>query len=117
MRQHASDPVAPVEGAAAKSKSKKGKVSKEKKPRAAPSHPPYAEVSAVKCGRLQVDGEMVHAGYVLQRSQKISHFLHRHEPPVFAEAVQILQDETDVLTVCKPASVPVSNYSFNLKML
>ncbi|XP_078156451.1 pseudouridine synthase family protein isoform X1 [Carex rostrata] len=64
-------------------------------------------VSAVNCGRLQVDGEMVHAGYVLQRSQKISHFLHRHEPPVFAEAVQILQDETDVLTVCKPASVPV----------
>lgn len=44
----ASDPAVPAEGvAAAKSKSKKGKVSKEKKPRASPSHPPYAEVCSL----------------------------------------------------------------------
>ena len=44
----ASDPVAPAEGAAAaKSKSKKGNVSKEKKPCAPPSHPPYAEVCSL----------------------------------------------------------------------
>ncbi|RYR44935.1 hypothetical protein Ahy_A08g041197 isoform C [Arachis hypogaea] len=45
-------------------------------------------VSAVKCGRIQVDG-------------------FRHEPPVMACEVPILQKELDVLTVCKPASVPV----------
>ncbi|KAG5537248.1 hypothetical protein RHGRI_024634 [Rhododendron griersonianum] len=31
----------------------------------------------------------------------------RHEPPVMAWDVSILQKEPDVLTVCKPASVPV----------
>ncbi|KAJ1417875.1 Pseudouridine synthase, RsuA/RluB/C/D/E/F [Sesbania bispinosa] len=64
-------------------------------------------VSAVKCGRIQVDGEMVPVSYVVKPSQKISHFLHRHEPPVMACDVSILQKEPDVLTICKPASVPV----------
>jgi hypothetical protein len=31
----------------------------------------------VKCGRIQVDGEMVPVSYVVKSSQKISHFLHR----------------------------------------
>ncbi|WVZ19564.1 hypothetical protein V8G54_006886 [Vigna mungo] len=64
-------------------------------------------VSAVKCGRIQVDGEIVPVSYVVKPSQKISHFLHRHEPPVMACDVVILQKEPDVLTICKPASVPV----------
>ncbi|KAG2678471.1 hypothetical protein I3760_11G003400 [Carya illinoinensis] len=64
-------------------------------------------VSAVKCGRIQVDGEIVPVSYIVKRSQKISHFVHRHEPPVMAWDVSILQKEPDVLTVCKPASVPV----------
>lgn len=64
-------------------------------------------VSAVKCGRIQVDGQIVPISYVVQSSQKISHFLHRHEPPVMPWDVSILQKESDVLTVCKPASVPV----------
>lgn len=34
----------------------------------------------------------------------------RHEPPVMACDVPILQKEPDVLTVCKPASVPVSKH-------
>lgn len=45
--------------------------------------------------------------YILQPSQKISHFVHRHEPPVLEQDVIILQKEQDVLTICKPASVPV----------
>ncbi|KAJ7945665.1 Pseudouridine synthase [Quillaja saponaria] len=64
-------------------------------------------VSAVKSGRIQVDGEMVPVSYIAKSSQKISHFVHRHEPPVMAFEVTILQKEVDVLTVCKPASVPV----------
>jgi tRNA pseudouridine synthase 9 len=69
-------------------------------------------VHAVKCGRLQVDDQMVHADHVVQSSQKISHFLHRHEPPVLGGDITILQNEADVVTVCKPASVPVSSYHF-----
>ncbi|XP_043687041.1 RNA pseudouridine synthase 7-like isoform X2 [Telopea speciosissima] len=64
-------------------------------------------VSAVKSGRIQVDGQIVSVSYIVQSSQKISHFLHRHEPPVLARDVSILQKEPDVLTVYKPASVPV----------
>ncbi|EOY22575.1 hypothetical protein QUC31_007802 [Theobroma cacao] len=64
-------------------------------------------VSAVKCGRIQVDGENIPVSYKVKRCQKISHFVHRHEPPVMAWDVAILQNEPDVLTVCKPASVPV----------
>ncbi|PON95707.1 Pseudouridine synthase [Trema orientale] len=64
-------------------------------------------VSAVKCGRIQVDGQKVPVSYIVKSSQKISHFLHRHEPPVLALDVSILNKEPDVVTVCKPASVPV----------
>ncbi|KAL7114497.1 hypothetical protein ACP275_04G124800 [Erythranthe tilingii] len=64
-------------------------------------------VSAVKSGRIQVDGQIVPESYIVCSSQKISHFLHRHEPPVMAMDVQILHTEPDVLTVYKPASVPV----------
>lgn len=35
---------------------------------------------------------------------------HRHEPPVMAESVTILEEGVDVITVCKPASVPVRPY-------
>ncbi|KAK2662304.1 hypothetical protein Ddye_000878 [Dipteronia dyeriana] len=64
-------------------------------------------VSAVKCGRIQVDGEMVPVSYIVKSSQKISHFVHRHEPPVMACDVSILQKEPDVVTVCKPPFAPV----------
>ncbi|CAH1419082.1 unnamed protein product [Lactuca virosa] len=63
--------------------------------------------SAVKSGRIQVNGKTVSVYYRVQSSQKISHFLHRHEPPVMALDVKILHKGEDVLTVCKPASVPV----------
>ncbi|KAL6634451.1 hypothetical protein ACP70R_027122 [Stipagrostis hirtigluma subsp. patula] len=70
-------------------------------------------VRAVKCGRLQVDEQMVHADYIVKSSQKISHFVHRHEPPVLAGDISILQNEDDVVTICKPASVPELNIQYN----
>ncbi|CAL9243075.1 unnamed protein product [Arabidopsis halleri] len=64
-------------------------------------------VGAVKSGRIKVDGEIVPVSYIVKSSQKITHFLHRHEPPVMIDDVVILHQEPDVVTVCKPASVPV----------
>ncbi|KAB2633140.1 RNA pseudouridine synthase 7 [Pyrus ussuriensis x Pyrus communis] len=64
-------------------------------------------VSAVKSGRIQVEGVMVPVSYIVKTSQKISHFVHRHEPPVMTCDISILQEEPDVVVVCKPASVPV----------
>ncbi|CAN1318137.1 RNA pseudouridine synthase 7 [Linum perenne] len=63
--------------------------------------------TAVKSGRIQVDGETVPVSYVVKTSQKISHFVHRHEPPVMACNISVLQEETDVVTISKPATVPV----------
>ncbi|XP_039126144.1 RNA pseudouridine synthase 7 isoform X1 [Dioscorea cayenensis subsp. rotundata] len=64
-------------------------------------------VGAVKSGRIQVDGQVVSLSYRVRSSQKISHFLHRHEPPVLAGSISILQKEPEVVTICKPASMPV----------
>ncbi|CAM6024896.1 unnamed protein product [Sphagnum balticum] len=64
-------------------------------------------VQAVECGRIRVDGKIVSPSYIVHDSQKLSHFVHRHEPPVMAESVTILEEDVDVITVCKPASVPV----------
>lgn len=64
-------------------------------------------VAAVKAGRIQVNGKRIPVSYIVQSSQKISHFVHRHEPPVMAWDVEILCEQPEVLTVCKPASVPV----------
>nr|ADE75868.1 unknown [Picea sitchensis] len=64
-------------------------------------------VEAVKSGRIRVDGKLVAIGYVVRDGEKLSHFVHRHEPPVMAEPVVILEEGCDVVTVCKPASVPI----------
>lgn len=64
-------------------------------------------VGAVKSGRIKVDGETVPVSYIVKSSQKITHFVHRHEPPVMTDDVEILVNEPDVVTVCKPASIPV----------
>ncbi|KAH9293099.1 hypothetical protein KI387_000796, partial [Taxus chinensis] len=64
-------------------------------------------VEAVKSGRICVDGKLVSAQYVVKTSQTLSHFVHRHEPPVMAEPIMILEETTDVITVCKPSSIPV----------
>ncbi|GAB2249210.1 hypothetical protein Droror1_Dr00012569 [Drosera rotundifolia] len=64
-------------------------------------------VQAVKCGRIKVDDQNVSVSYRVKTSHKISHFLHRHEPPVMAWDVSILHEDEDVLTICKPASIPV----------
>ncbi|XP_074317170.1 RNA pseudouridine synthase 7 isoform X2 [Silene latifolia] len=64
-------------------------------------------VRAVKSGRILVGGKTVSIYHRIKSSEKISHFVHRHEPPVMAWDVSVLQEGEDVLTVCKPASIPV----------
>ncbi|KAG6555575.1 hypothetical protein Mapa_002810 [Marchantia paleacea] len=64
-------------------------------------------IQAVERGRLRVGGMRVPPSYVVRDADKISHFVHRHEPPVLAEPVTVLEKTADVITVYKPASVPV----------
>ncbi|KAH7421348.1 hypothetical protein KP509_13G052100 [Ceratopteris richardii] len=62
---------------------------------------------AVNAGRILVNGKRVRSDYVVRASQTLSHFVHRHEPPVMGEPVRILELSADVVTIWKPPSVPV----------
>eukprot|EP00252_Welwitschia_mirabilis_P003842 TRINITY_DN13913_c0_g1_i1.p1 TRINITY_DN13913_c0_g1~~TRINITY_DN13913_c0_g1_i1.p1 ORF type:complete len:504 (-),score=89.39 TRINITY_DN13913_c0_g1_i1:392-1903(-) len=64
-------------------------------------------VKAINLGRIRVDDRVILPGYIVKTTEKLSHFVHRHEPPVLAEHVEILEDGSDIVTVCKPASIPV----------
>ncbi|XP_039161433.1 RNA pseudouridine synthase 7-like [Eucalyptus grandis] len=65
-----------------------------------------SHVSAAESGPIQVEGRVVPVSYIVKPSEKISHFVHRHEPPVISHGVSILQKELNVVTVYKPASIP-----------
>ncbi|KAK8809862.1 hypothetical protein WA158_000805 [Blastocystis sp. Blastoise] len=62
---------------------------------------------AINAGRITVNGEAVRPDYILKNSDLIRHSVHRHEPPVIDEPIQILKETDDVLCVSKPASLPV----------
>ncbi|XP_049934630.1 RNA pseudouridine synthase 7 isoform X1 [Nymphaea colorata] len=64
-------------------------------------------VTAVEAGRIQVDGTRVDVTYTVKSSQRISHFVHRHEPPVMEWNISVLKKEDDLVTVFKPPSIPV----------
>ncbi|XP_024533773.1 RNA pseudouridine synthase 7-like isoform X1 [Selaginella moellendorffii] len=64
-------------------------------------------VDAVRSGRILLEDKKCESEYRVRTTQKLSHFVHRHEPPVLAESIVILHEGPEVLTVCKPASIPV----------
>jgi tRNA pseudouridine32 synthase len=46
-------------------------------------------------------------GPILQSGNRVRHFLHRHEPPVLAGDIEVLDVSDDVVSVSKPATIPV----------
>jgi 23S rRNA-/tRNA-specific pseudouridylate synthase len=45
--------------------------------------------------------------YLLQDHDVVGHYIHRHEPPVAAQQIDIVHDDDDILVIDKPASVPI----------
>lgn len=75
----------------------------------------YYRESMVR-GTIFVNGKKVGPDYVLRNGDLISHTLHRHEPPVTEEAVQVIHEDEDMIVINKPAGVPVhpaGRYNFN----
>lgn len=71
---------------------------------------------AMEKGVIQVNGKHVGPNYVLKNGDKVSHKIHRHEPPVTAEPVQILHEDEGMIVINKPSGVPVhpaGRYSYN----
>lgn len=67
-------------------------------------------------GTIFVNGRRVGPDYILRNGDLISHTLHRHEPPVTEDPVQIIHEDEDMIVINKPAGVPVhpaGRYNFN----
>ncbi|KAK9831135.1 hypothetical protein WJX74_004556 [Apatococcus lobatus] len=62
---------------------------------------------AFRKGRLRVEGSKVTATTPLKTSQRIIHSLHRHEPPVLSQPLQVVGVTDDLVAVSKPATWPV----------
>ncbi|TKA80094.1 hypothetical protein B0A55_02460 [Friedmanniomyces simplex] len=72
---------------------------------------------AIDTGKIQVNGQPVPSTFAkIKNGDVISHTLHRHEPPVTAEAIGIVHEDDDMIVINKPAGVPVhpaGRYNYN----
>ncbi|ERS97371.1 tRNA pseudouridine synthase 9 [Sporothrix schenckii 1099-18] len=71
---------------------------------------------AMESGTVKVSDKIVGPDHVLKNGERVSHTLHRHEPPVTADPVQIIHEDDDMLVINKPAGVPVhpaGRYQYN----
>ncbi|CAH1233487.1 RPUSD2 [Branchiostoma lanceolatum] len=71
------------------------------------AHPPEHYEKAIKMGRLLLNGECVKLDTVLKDNDFMQNTVHRHEPPVVADPVQIVEETDDLVVINKPASMPV----------
>lgn len=61
----------------------------------------------LKISSLPVNSEVATMETVLQNNDLLSHRVHRHEPPVTAQPIKILYQNSDIVAVDKPPSIPV----------
>ncbi|CAB3995868.1 RNA pseudouridylate synthase domain-containing 2 [Paramuricea clavata] len=62
---------------------------------------------AIENGNITVNGAQTKEDVILKDNDIISHKVHRHEPPVTAEPIQIISETEDVVVVNKPPSIPI----------
>ncbi|XP_009669126.2 pseudouridylate synthase RPUSD2 [Struthio camelus] len=64
--------------------------------------------AAARAGRLRLNEQPVHdLDTVLKNNDFLRNTVHRHEPPVTAQPIQILVEDDSVVVVDKPSSLPV----------
>ena len=62
---------------------------------------------SIETGQLTVNGKAVPTDYIVQNSDLIENTIHRHEPPITNQAIQIVYQDEEILVVNKPGSIPV----------
>ncbi len=62
---------------------------------------------AISSGRVKINGKPVKRDTLVKQHDKITHLVHRHEPPVVATPIKIIQESEDLLVIDKPPSMPV----------
>lgn len=54
--------------------------------------------------------EKVYPDYIIKRQDLISHKVHRHEPPVTDQSIDILYEDEDLFVIDKPGSIQVKDF-------
>ncbi|KAI1826062.1 pseudouridine synthase [Xylaria intraflava] len=73
-------------------------------------------MNAIETGQVCVNGKAVSPHYLLQNGDLVSHTIHRHEPPISADPIQIIHEDEDMIVINKPSGIPVhpaGRYNFN----
>ncbi|KAK7754678.1 DRAP deaminase [Diatrype stigma] len=72
--------------------------------------------NAMETGQICVNRAVASPDHVLDNGELVSHTIHRHEPPVTADPVQVLHEDDDIIVIIKPSGMPVhpaGRYNFN----
>ena len=56
---------------------------------------------------MTVNGKLVKETYIVKHHDVISHFSHRHEPPVTAQFIEKVYESDSILVIDKPPSIPI----------
>ncbi|KAJ2857762.1 DRAP deaminase, partial [Coemansia asiatica] len=74
-------------------------------------------LKAIKQGLIEINGQRVDKDTIVRNSDIVTHYIHRHEPPVTLQPLGIVENIKDgLLLVDKPGSIPVhptGRYNFN----
>ncbi|KAJ3187732.1 RNA pseudouridylate synthase domain containing protein 2 [Gaertneriomyces sp. JEL0708] len=62
---------------------------------------------AIQSGKIKVSGETVDLNYKIGNHDVIQHAVHRHEPPVTADPIEIVYRDEGLIVVNKPSSIPI----------
>lgn len=72
---------------------------------------------AIRDGRIVLNGkECKDVHTIVKNGDVISHTMHRHEPPVSAQAIGVVHEDNEMIVIDKPAGVPVhpaGRYKYN----
>ncbi|KAJ2082200.1 DRAP deaminase [Coemansia sp. RSA 988] len=72
---------------------------------------------AIESGLIEINGKKVNKNNVVRNGDLVTHYIHRHEPPVTTQSLGIVRETEDgLLVIDKPGSIPVhpsGRYSYN----
>ncbi|KAJ3169091.1 RNA pseudouridylate synthase domain containing protein 2 [Geranomyces variabilis] len=62
---------------------------------------------AILSGKITINGQRIEPEYKPRNGDVMVHSIHRHEPPVTADPLEIVHEDDDLLVVNKPSSIPI----------
>ncbi|EDV26051.1 uncharacterized protein TRIADDRAFT_1807, partial [Trichoplax adhaerens] len=71
------------------------------------SSPVEYYINAIQNGKITVNNKIPSANTIVRDNDVIRNTVHRHEPPVTANPIQIIKMDDDIVVINKPASIPV----------